>query len=318
MEEKPNSLAFAERRRAYPDMFLEEFAQKTLIGEVQILRNLLNTLVRVLQQQAQFQHHIVVNPLVWSALTDGFDGFGEIFWRNTKLCGIPTDAPFLLEMVAHEADIVEKDHFSTRKALGFYHLIAIDHVAHVIDKRLHERADQLATEVMLGLHDLRYHRIEIARKHFDLPFSQREDRMKPRKEEKRVQIADTRDDIVEEIVGKHDGNTVAIVRRKEVFDQLSLSNDDHIAWIDAKSLRIHGVTGLSPSAERKEKALHPARLPRHGHLIEMLIDQEILIDEVTFGIELARLCDTYLYKIASFHIYSPSSLWREDGGLAAD
>ena len=57
-------------------MILEEFSKETLVGEVQILRNLLDALIRIFQQQTQFQHDIVVYPLVGRSLADGIDGFG--------------------------------------------------------------------------------------------------------------------------------------------------------------------------------------------------------------------------------------------------
>ncbi len=225
-------------------MILEEFAKKTLVGEVQILRNLLDTLVRILQQQAQFQHNIVVNPLVWRAFADGFDGLGEVFGGDAKLVGIPTDAPFLLEMVTNETDIIEKHYLAPRKALFLHHLIAVDYVAHVIDERLHERADQLAAEVMFGLQYLRYDGIDVSREHFHLSFCQRKDGMQAGKEEECVEITDAGDDIVEEIIRDHNRYAVTIVGREEVFHHLSFSNDDHIAPLDLRIFAVYRVAGL--------------------------------------------------------------------------
>lgn len=76
IRKRDKTSTFAECGRTDSDMILEEFSKETLVGEVQILRNLLDALIRIFQQQTQFQHDIVVYPFVGRSLADGLDGFG--------------------------------------------------------------------------------------------------------------------------------------------------------------------------------------------------------------------------------------------------
>ena len=56
-------------------MLLEVFAHKRLVGEMQLIRNLLDTLRGILQQDTHFQNHIAVNPFRWGTLRYLLDNF---------------------------------------------------------------------------------------------------------------------------------------------------------------------------------------------------------------------------------------------------
>ena len=146
--------------------------------------------------------------------------------------GIPTDAPLLLEMVADQTDIVEEHYLTAREPLLFPHLVAVDDVTHVVDECLHQRADEFPTEVVLRLQDLCYDGVDITGQHIRLSFRQRKDRMEPGKEEKRIEVADASDDIVEEVIRDHNRYAVTIIRGKEVLYQLAFPDDDDIALLD--------------------------------------------------------------------------------------
>ena len=56
-------------------MLFEVFPEKRLIGEIQVLRDFLDTLGGIAQENTDFKRHIVVYPFVGCASADLLDGF---------------------------------------------------------------------------------------------------------------------------------------------------------------------------------------------------------------------------------------------------
>ena len=90
-------------------MFLEVFAKERLVGEVQLLRDLLDAHRRIFQQDAHLQRDVVVNPFVGGTTADLLDGLGEVFRRDAHLLGIPADAALCAEIALDEADELCED-----------------------------------------------------------------------------------------------------------------------------------------------------------------------------------------------------------------
>ena len=115
-------------------MFLEILAEERLVGEVHLLSYLLDALRRVLQQHAQLNNHVVVNPLVRSATADLLHRFREILGGNAQLPGIPADAAFPTTVFLHHFDKPRKNDVASLQALVSRLLELIDHVAHIVEQ----------------------------------------------------------------------------------------------------------------------------------------------------------------------------------------
>ena len=69
-------------------MVLEVFPEKRLVGEIQVVGDLLDAHRGVFQQVLGFEHHIVVDPLHGRAPAGLADDRREVFGRQVQLFGI--------------------------------------------------------------------------------------------------------------------------------------------------------------------------------------------------------------------------------------
>ena len=74
-------------RRRHADMLFEVFAQEALVGEVEVVSDLLDALRCVFQQVAELQRHVGVDPLVGCLVADLLDDLGEILRGDAQLQG---------------------------------------------------------------------------------------------------------------------------------------------------------------------------------------------------------------------------------------
>ena len=89
-------------------MVLEVFPEKRLVGEIQVVGDLLDAHRGVFQQVFGFEHHIVVDPLHGRAPAGLADDRREVFGRQVQLAGIETDRTLLHVMPGqHPHELVE-------------------------------------------------------------------------------------------------------------------------------------------------------------------------------------------------------------------
>ena len=86
-------------RGTHAHTLLEVFAKERLVGDVQLVGNILDALGAVAQQHAQLQHHIFVYPVVGRALRHLLHHVRQVLRRDTYLLGIPADAPLRAEVL---------------------------------------------------------------------------------------------------------------------------------------------------------------------------------------------------------------------------
>ena len=94
-------------------MFLEVFSKERLVGETQLVSNLLDAFGGVFQQHASFQYDVLVYPFVGGALADHLDHLCEVFGRDAQLLGIPFHTSFRTEMFFQEPDELGKKDLCT-------------------------------------------------------------------------------------------------------------------------------------------------------------------------------------------------------------
>ena len=115
-------------------MLFEVFAQEALVGEVEVVSDLLDALRCVFQQVAELQRHVGVDPLVGCLVADLLDDLGEILRGDAQLQGdVLSACPTRL----HEL------------------LRLPDGVARIVDERLEQALYCLTAEVVAGISNLR-------------------------------------------------------------------------------------------------------------------------------------------------------------------
>lgn len=60
-------------------MLLEVFSKEALVGEVEVVGDLLDALRGVFQQVAELKRHVGIDPLIGCLVADLLDDLGEIF-----------------------------------------------------------------------------------------------------------------------------------------------------------------------------------------------------------------------------------------------
>ena len=184
-------------------MFLEEFSEKALVGEVQILCNLLDTLRGVLQQYPQFKGHVVIDPFVGCATAGALDCFRQVLWRDVKLRGIPANTTLMTVILLNEFDEVGEDGVGTCMWFVIV-LYPIDDVAQIVEHRQQQGLDQILAEMVSLIEDLLFDDLKVLLEGIYLLLFQTHNGVLTGEEEERTDVADVLNNLSEEMDRHHD------------------------------------------------------------------------------------------------------------------
>jgi len=136
-------------------MLLEVFSKEALVGEAEVVGDLLDALRGVFQQVAELKRHVGVDPLVGRLVADLLDDLGEILRGDAQLQGVPPHAALLAEVLFHELDELHEDVLGACPTRLHELLRLPDGVACVVDESLEEALHRLSAEVVIGVANLR-------------------------------------------------------------------------------------------------------------------------------------------------------------------
>ena len=253
-------------RRRHAGVFFEVFAEERLVGEVQLLRNLLNALLRVAQQHTQLDGDVRVDPLVGRALRYGFDCLGEILWRYAELLRVPTHAALRAEVLLDEFDELREYLLGTCVATIVLRLHAVDDVREFVRHGEEHRLHHLAAETVLGLVYLRLYAEEGLVDEVEALFRQSEYGVVACEEEERRQLVNALYRLVEELVVDEYAYAATVGRERAVVDRPALVDDYEVAGLNVVLHRVDIVAHGASQAHGKQQTLHTAWLARNGYL----------------------------------------------------
>ena len=253
-------------RRRHAGVFFEVFAEERLVGEVQLLRNLLNALLRVAQQHTQLDGDVRVDPLVGRALRYGFDCLGEILWRYAELLRVPTHAALRAEVLLDEFYELREYLLGTCVATIVLRLHAVDDVRQLVCHGEEHRLHHLATETVLWFIYLRLHAEECLVYEVGAFLRKAEHGVVACEEEERREFVNALYRLVEEFVVDEYAYAATVGRERAVVDRPALVDDDEVAGLNVVLHRVDVVAHGATQAHSKQQTLHTAWLARNGYL----------------------------------------------------
>ena len=151
-------------------MLLEILPEERLVGEMQMLGNLLDAHGRVLQQYPHLKRHEVIYPLIGCPSAHLFHRLRQIFGCDAQLLPIPAHPPFLSEVLLHQFNERGKDSLSPGLPLVIGLLQSVNRITDIIDHCHHDRPYHIGPEMVILLVHLIFQcpEIEINILHFDI------------------------------------------------------------------------------------------------------------------------------------------------------
>ena len=253
-------------RRRHAGVFFEVFAEERLVGEVQLLRNLLNALLRVAQQHTQLDGDVRVDPLVGRALRYGFDCLGEILWRYAELLRVPTHAALRAEVLLDELYELREYLLGTCVATIVLRLHAVDDVRQLVCHGEEHRLHHLAAEAVLWFVNLRLYAEECLVDEVEALLRKAEYGVVACEEEERRQLVNALYRLVEEFVVDEYAYAATVGRERAVVNRATLVDDDEVAGLNVVLHRVDVVAHGATQAHGKQQTLHTAWLARNGYL----------------------------------------------------
>ena len=253
-------------RRRHAGVFFEVFAEERLVGEVELLRNLLYAFLRVAQQHTQFDGDVRVDPLVRRALRHRLDGFGEILWRYAELLGVPAHAALRTEVLLHELYELCEYLLGACVAALVLCLHTVDDVREFVRHGEEHSLHHLAAEVVLWLVNLRFYAEECLVYEVGALLRQSEYGVVACEEEERRQLVYALYRLVEELVVDEYAYAAAVGRERTVVHRAALVDDDKVAGLNVVLHRVDVVAHVAFEAHGEQKTLHAARFARNGYL----------------------------------------------------
>jgi len=260
-------------------MFLEEFAKERLVGEIQFFRYFLDGFRGVLQQHANLQRDIVVNPLVGGSAAYALDGFQQVFCGDAHLLAVPCHAPLMAEVLFHQSDEGGEEMLCACLPAVADGLHAVDDVAQVIHHRGHQRASGVTAEVMLLVIHFLFQHVEIAHEGVHLLLCEMADGMLSGEEKECRQLMDIADNLAVEVAAYHDTHTVAVAAYHEVVGYLADSQDQQVAGLYGVQYGVDTVLRLSLQAQCQQAALHASRGFRERKVRDVMKEHQVVVNE---------------------------------------
>ena len=150
-------------------MAFEITAEEGLVGKIQVIGNLLYAHVGGLEQRLGLENHVIVNPVGDRLAAHPLDERGEVLGRDAELLRIEGDAALRFVVLAQQAhELLEIE--LTAAAYGglvnrLCRLVAVEDVAHLVDGRRDQSADDVGAEEGLGPLELMPHLLDEAAQH---------------------------------------------------------------------------------------------------------------------------------------------------------
>ena len=150
-------------------MAFEITAEEGLVGKIQVIGNLLYAHVGGLEQRLGLENHVIVNPVGDRLAAHPLDERGEVLGRDAELLRIEGDAALRFVVLAQQAhELLEIE--LTAAAYGglvnrLCRLVAVEDIAHLVDGRRDQSADDVGAEEGLGPLELMPHLLDEAAQH---------------------------------------------------------------------------------------------------------------------------------------------------------
>lgn len=202
-------------------MLLEIFSHERLVREAHVLRYLLYALGRVLQQDTQLHHNVVVYPVVRSAAAHHLHRLRKILGGYAHLMGIPSNSSLRAVVLLYQTDKVREYGFGTRGLLVRPELYSVYGIAKVVNHGRYEHPDHITAERPAAVVNPILYHCEIVDHIFNLVGLKHEDRMTAREEKQRRLLMKALNNLMKEIVRHHDGYSLNIVAPLIVVNNLT-------------------------------------------------------------------------------------------------